>query len=50
MKEYWVRFKFNVRVEVEDIDDIEDEIVEWWVSTTELPDYEILEEEEKEMM
>ena len=49
MKEYWIRFNFNVRVEVEDIDDIEDEIVEWWVSTTELPDYEIL-EEEKEMM
>jgi len=47
MKEYWIRFKFNVRVEVEDIDDIEDEIVEWWVSTTELPDYEILEEEEE---
>jgi len=47
MKEYWIRFNFNVRVEVEDIDDIEDEIVEWWVSTTELPDYEILEEEEE---
>lgn len=46
MKEYWIRFNFNVRVEVEDIDDIEDEIVEWWVSTTELPDYEILEKEE----
>jgi len=47
MKEYWIRFNFNVRVEVEDIDDIEDEIVEWWVSTTELPDYEILEKEEE---
>jgi len=47
MKEYWIRFNFNVRVEVEDIDDIEDKIVEWWVSTTELPDYEILEEEEE---
>jgi len=47
MKEYWIRFNFNVRVEVEDIDDIKDEIVEWWVSTTELPDYEILEKEEE---
>jgi len=47
MKEYWIQFNFNVRVEVEDIDDIEDKIVEWWVSTTELPDYEILEEEEE---
>jgi len=47
MKEYYVNFNFNVRVEVEDIDDIKDEIVEWWVSTTELPDYEILEKEEE---
>jgi hypothetical protein len=45
MKELFVHFNFNVRVEVEDIDDVKDEIVEWWVSQTELPDYEIKESE-----
>jgi len=47
MKEYYIHFNFNVRVEVEDESEIQDQIVEWWVSTTELPDYEILEEEEE---
>ena len=46
MNTYYVHFNFNVRVEVEDIDDIRDEIVGWWVDRTELPDYEILEKEE----
>ena len=45
MKELYVHFNFNVRVEVEDIDDVKDEIVEWWVSQTELPNYEIKESE-----
>tara|TARA_R110002012_G_scaffold228819_1_gene401332 strand:+ start:664 stop:813 length:150 start_codon:yes stop_codon:yes gene_type:complete len=48
MKELFVQFNFNVRVEVEDIDDsneIKDAVIEWWTNTTDLPDYEILEEE-----
>lgn len=49
MKELYVLFNFNVRVEVDDINDdeaINDQVIEWWVSTTELPDYEVVEEEE----
>lgn len=46
MKEYYIHFNFNVRVEVEDESEIQDQIVEWWVDRTELPDYEILEKEE----
>ena len=49
MKELYVKFDFNVRVEVDDINDdeaINDQVIEWWVSTTELPDYQVLEEEE----
>jgi len=48
MKELYVLFNFNVRVEVDDINDdeaINDQVIEWWVSTTELPDYEVVEEE-----
>ena len=48
MKELYVLFNFNVRVEVDDINDdeaIHDQVIEWWVSTTELPDYQVLEEE-----
>jgi len=47
MKELYVKFNFNVKVEVDDIDDIEDKLVVWWFDVTELPDYEILEKEEE---
>ena len=47
MKELFVQFNFNVRVEVEDIDDVEDEVITWWTSTVEIPDYKILEKEEE---
>ena len=57
MKELFIKFDFNVRIEIdEDIakdensreywEEIQDQIIGWWVDRTELPDYEILEKEE----
>jgi len=45
----YAKFDFNVLIEVQDIndkDEIKDAVIDWWTSTLELPDYEILEEEE----
>jgi len=47
MKELFIKFNFNVRIEVEDESEIQDQIVGWWFDVTELPDYEILEKEEE---
>ena len=53
--ELFVWFDFNVRIEIdEDIEEdsqeyweeIQDQIIGWWVNITELPDYQILEKEE----
>jgi len=44
----YAKFDFNVYIEVQDINDsneIKDAVIDWWTSTTDLPDYEILEEE-----
>lgn len=55
MKELFVWFDFNVRIEIdEDIEEnsqeyweeIQEQIIGWWVDRTELPDYQILEKEE----
>ena len=57
MKELFIKFDFNVRIEIdEDVakdeesreywEAIQDQIIGWWVDITELPDYEILEKEE----
>lgn len=49
MPEIYAKFNFNVLFEVEDINDsneIKDAVIDWWTSTTDLPDYEILEEED----
>ena len=54
MKELFVWFDFNVRIEIdeeleensiESWEEIQDQIIGWWVDRTELPDYQILEEE-----
>jgi len=45
----YAKFDFNVLIEVQDIndkDEIKNAVIDWWTSTLELPDYEILEEEE----
>ena len=44
MKEAFAVFNFNVRIEVEDVNDdeeVRDKVLEWWVSTSEIPDFEI---------
>ena len=44
----YAKFDFNVLNEVQDIHDsneIKDAVLDWWTSTTDLPDYEIAEEE-----
>lgn len=55
MKELFVWFDFNVRIEIdEDIEEdtqeyweeIQEQIIGWWVDRTELPDWQILEKEE----
>ncbi len=55
MKELFIKFDFNVRVEIDEeleedsidyYENIQDQIIGWWVDITELPDYEILEKEE----
>ena len=52
MKELFIKFDFNVRIEIdEDIEEdsqeyweeIQDQIIGWWVNIPELPDYQILE-------
>ena len=57
MKELFVWFDFNVRIEIdEDIEEdsqeyweeIQDQIIGWWVDRTELPDYQILESEKND--
>tara|TARA_B100000085_G_C18497097_1_gene493833 strand:- start:875 stop:1054 length:180 start_codon:yes stop_codon:yes gene_type:complete len=54
MKELYVKFDFNVRIEIDEEleedsveywEEIQDQIIGWWVDRTELPDYDILEEE-----
>ena len=54
MKELFVWFDFNVRIEIDEElkensieywEEIQDQIIGWWVDRTELPDYQILEEE-----
>jgi hypothetical protein len=45
----YAKFDFNVLIEVQDIndkDEIKNAVIDWWTSTLELPDYEILGEEE----
>ena len=53
-QELSVWFDFNVTIEIDkDIEEnsveyweaIQDQIIDWWVDRTELPDYQILEEE-----
>jgi len=46
MKELYIKFDFNVKVEVDDDDEVKDKIIDWWVNATELPDYQISEKEE----
>ena len=55
--ELFVWFDFNVRIEIdEDIEEdsqeyweeIQDQIIGWWVDRTELPDYQILESEKND--
>jgi len=50
MAEIYAKFDFNVLFEVEDIndkDEIKDAVIEWWTDNAlDIPDYEILEEEE----
>lgn len=44
MKEIFANFNFNVRFEVEDVNDdeeIRDQVLEWWVSRSEIPDFEV---------
>ena len=57
MKELFIWFDFNVRIEIdEDIEEdsqeyweeIQDQIIGWWVDRTELPDYQILESEKND--
>ena len=56
-KELFIWFDFNVRIEIdEDIEEdsqeyweeIQDQIIGWWVDRTELPDYQILESEKND--
>jgi hypothetical protein len=49
MAKIYAKFNFNVLFEVEDINDsneIKDAVIDWWTNTTDIPYYEILEEEE----
>ncbi len=52
MKVLYAHFKFHVKLEATEIDNIEDvntvkhELEEWWTNTTEIPSYVVLEREE----
>ena len=56
MKELYVKFDFNVRIEIDEEDAkdtediryfeaINDQVIGWWIDINELPDYDRLEEE-----
>ena len=49
MAEIYAKFNFNVLFEVEDTndgDEIKNAVIDWWTTTLDIPDYEIVEEEE----
>ena len=49
MKELYAHFNFHIRLEAEDIEDVEDEVFTWWTSrlptTEEIPSYVVIEKE-----
>jgi hypothetical protein len=49
MKELTAHFKFYIKLEAEVIEDVEDEVFEWWTSrlptTEEIPSYVVIEKE-----